>query len=270
MEAWDEEVRDDWTKKDLTIWFGVNSLAQNRTAFFPPQHLKIDGIVNPQYKCGPPVRMDPTGFPDPSGLQATTYAFASWQVICNITKPKPKDARCSLTQPSTTTPPFFATLALALAKTSTPTHATPMLDSFSSLRTRSWYRLKTGRSRQNGDWFAAVDLDKAGLGYENVYSFNGSRVPPNNQTIFFQGLRGIFLIGLTNGTHPAREPKVPGKMQSVISFKKHLGTLNIRKGDGFPKRVFFNGEECELPKFFPKKSSGLTLSGIGFLPLIPS
>ncbi|WZZ90687.1 hypothetical protein YC2023_119266 [Brassica napus] len=115
-----------------------SSLAQNRTAFFPPQHLKIDGIVNPQYKCGPPVRMDPTGFPDPSGLQATTYAFASWQVICNITKPKPKDARCSLTQPSTTTPPFFATLALALAKTSTPTHATPMLDSFSSLRTRSW------------------------------------------------------------------------------------------------------------------------------------
>ncbi|CAG7892051.1 unnamed protein product [Brassica rapa] len=53
---------------------------------------KIDGIVNPQYKSGPPVRVDPTGFPDPSGLQATTYAFASWQVICNITKPKPKAA----------------------------------------------------------------------------------------------------------------------------------------------------------------------------------
>ncbi|CDY09102.1 BnaA02g05280D [Brassica napus] len=71
-----------------------SSLAQNRTAFFPPQHWKIDGIVNPQYKSGPPVRVDPTGFPDPSGLQATTYAFASWQVICNITKPKPKAARC--------------------------------------------------------------------------------------------------------------------------------------------------------------------------------
>ncbi|CAF1905729.1 unnamed protein product [Brassica napus] len=26
MEAWDEEVRDDWTKKDLKIWFGVNRL----------------------------------------------------------------------------------------------------------------------------------------------------------------------------------------------------------------------------------------------------
>ena len=27
MEAWDEEVRDDWTKKDLKIWFGVNRYA---------------------------------------------------------------------------------------------------------------------------------------------------------------------------------------------------------------------------------------------------
>ena len=27
MEAWDEEVRDDWSKKDLKIWFGVNRYA---------------------------------------------------------------------------------------------------------------------------------------------------------------------------------------------------------------------------------------------------
>ncbi|CAN6810168.1 unnamed protein product [Brassica oleracea] len=74
------------------------------------------------------------------------------------------------------------------------------------------------------DWFAAVDLGKAGLGYENVYSFNGSRVPPNNQTIFFQGLRGMnFLIGLTNGTHPARDPKVPGKMRRLYRLKSIWG-----------------------------------------------
>ncbi|KAF3571474.1 hypothetical protein F2Q69_00060383 [Brassica cretica] len=62
--------------------------------------------------------------------------------------------------------------------------------------------------------------------------------------------------------------RVPGKMQSVISFKKHLGSLNIPRGDGFPKRVFFNGEECELPKYFPKKSYGERLSCIRFLPSI--
>ncbi|KAF3569403.1 hypothetical protein DY000_02019004 [Brassica cretica] len=211
--------------------------------------------------------MDPTGFPDPSGLQATTYAFASWQVICNITKPKPKDARCSLTQPSTTTPPFFATLALA--KTSTPTHATPMLDSFSSLRTRSWYRLKTGRSRQKygqrGNTWLSLRSFLVLTTVESVLTGMLTRAT------LMDGRLGTswYLLDWSHKRDASCERAVPGKMQSVISFKKHLGTLNIRKGDGFPKRVFFNREECELPKFFPKKSFGLRLSGIGFLPLIP-
>ncbi|XP_033148896.1 COBRA-like protein 11 [Brassica rapa] len=293
---------------------------QNRTAFFPPQHWKIDGIVNPQYKCGPPVRVDPTGFPDPSGLQATTYAFATWQVICNITKPKPKAARCCVSYSAFYNDSAIPcnTCACGCGDIDTDTcnaNARQLLlppDSLlvpfenRTLKAKVWAKRKhlafpkklpcpdncgislnwhVNSDYADGwsarvtvfnwganaveDWFAAVDLGKAGLGYENVYSFNGSRVPPKNQTIFFQGVRGMnFLIGLTNGTHPGRDPKVPGKMQSVISFKKHLGTLNIPRGDGFPKRVFFNGEECELPKFFPKKSSGKRLSGIGFFPSI--
>ncbi|CAF2071141.1 unnamed protein product [Brassica oleracea var. botrytis] len=52
-------------------------------------------------------------------------------------------------------------------------------------------------------------------------------------------------------------PPVPGKQQSVISFKKkNIKGLNIPEGDGFPTKLFFNGEECALPKHFPKKSSG--------------
>ncbi|KAL0873193.1 hypothetical protein Bca101_022898 [Brassica carinata] len=290
---------------------------QNRTALFPPQHWKIDGIVNPQYKCGPPVRVDPTGFPDPSGLQATTYAIASWQVICNITKPKPKAARCCVSYSAFYNDSAIPcnTCACGCGDIDTETcnaNARQLLlppDSLlvpfenRTLKTKVWAKRKhmafpkklpcpdncgislnwhvnsdyadgwsarvtvfNWGANAVGDWFAAVDLGKAGLGYENVYSFNGTRVPPKNQTIFFQGLRGLnYLIGLTNGSHPAREPKVPGKMQSVISFKKHLGSLNIPRGDGFPKRVFFNGEECALPKFFPKKSYGTRLSGMRFL-----
>ncbi|XP_075669753.1 COBRA-like protein 10 [Castanea sativa] len=66
----------------------------NRTALNPPQKWAISGVVNPQYKCGPPIRVDPSEFPDPSGLAATTSAVASWQVVCNITRPKVKQARC--------------------------------------------------------------------------------------------------------------------------------------------------------------------------------
>ncbi|CAF2245233.1 unnamed protein product [Brassica napus] len=293
---------------------------QNRTAFFPPQHWKIDGIVNPQYKCGTPIRVDATGFPDPSGLQATTYAFASWQVVCNITKPKPKAARCCVSYSAFYNDSAIPcnTCACGCGDIDTDTcnaNARPLLlppDSLlvpfenRTLKAKVWARRKhmavpkklpcpdncgislnwhVNSDYADGwsarvtlfnwganaveDWFAAVDLGKAGLGYENVYSFNGTRVPPKNQTIFFQGVRGMnFLIGLTNGSNPARDPKVPGKMQSVISFKKHLGSLNIPRGDGFPKRVFFNGEECELPKYFPKKSYGERLSCIRFLPSI--
>ncbi|KAL3503446.1 hypothetical protein ACH5RR_037895 [Cinchona calisaya] len=67
---------------------------QNRTALTPPQNWQITGVLNPTYKCGPPIRVDPTEFPDPSGLDSTTAAIASWQVTCNITRPKPKESKC--------------------------------------------------------------------------------------------------------------------------------------------------------------------------------
>ncbi|XP_010448175.1 PREDICTED: COBRA-like protein 11 [Camelina sativa] len=294
---------------------------QNRTAFFPPRNWKIDGIVNPQYKCGPPIRVDATPFPDASGLQATTYAIASWQVVCNITKPKPKAARCCVSFSAFYNDSAIPcnTCACGCKDIDTDTcnaNARPLLlppDTLlvpfdnRTLKAKVWAKQKhmavpkklpcpdncgislnwhLNSDYGNGwsaritvfnwgknaveDWFGAVDLGKAGLGYENVYSFNGTRVPPKNQTIFFQGLPGMnYLIGLTNGTNPARDPQVPGKMQSVISFKKkNLRNLNIPGGDGFPKKVFFNGEECELPKYFPKKGSAKRLSCIRFLPSI--
>lgn len=66
----------------------------NRTAINPPQNWKIVGRLNPDYKCGPPVRVDPTEFPDPSGIDATSSAIASWQVNCNVTRPKLKQSKC--------------------------------------------------------------------------------------------------------------------------------------------------------------------------------
>ncbi|KAK7329509.1 hypothetical protein VNO77_23679 [Canavalia gladiata] len=107
------------------------------------------------------------------------------------------------------------------------------------------------------DWFAAVQMDKAAAGFEEVYSFNGSTLGSVNSTIFMQGMQGLnFLVAERNGSHPRRDPRVPGKQQSVISFtKKNTPGINVARGDGFPSKVFFNGEECSLPSVFP--SSGL-------------
>lgn len=109
------------------------------------------------------------------------------------------------------------------------------------------------------DWFAAVELDKAMTGFEDVYSFNGSRLTGSNNTIFLHGLPGLnFLVAETNGRNPKKDPRVPGSQQSVISFtKKNMPTLNVARGDGFPSKVYFNGLECSLPSILPISSHGL-------------
>jgi len=112
-------------------------------------------------------------------------------------------------------------------------------------------------------------MKKAFPGFEKVYSFNGTSLPDINNTIFFQGLQGLnFLMGETNGTK-MNEPRVPGKQQSVISFsKKHTPGLDIQRGDGFPSRVLFNGEECALPLEFPRPGNAGHQSRVHFLAVI--
>ncbi|GAB4843053.1 hypothetical protein Ancab_013030 [Ancistrocladus abbreviatus] len=102
------------------------------------------------------------------------------------------------------------------------------------------------------DWFVAVEMDKAAPGFEKAYSFNGTLVANVNNTIFMQGLSGFnYLLGETNGS-TASDPRVPGKQQTVISFiKKNTTGIKMADGDGFPTKVYFNGEECSLPDILP-------------------
>ncbi|OIW17686.1 hypothetical protein TanjilG_29036 [Lupinus angustifolius] len=107
------------------------------------------------------------------------------------------------------------------------------------------------------DWFAAVQMDKAAQGFEKMYSFNGSSLKGVNNTIFMQGLPGLnYLVAEVDGANPLKDPRVPGKQQSVISFtKKPTPGINVAHGDGFPTKVFFNGEECSLPSVIPSSGS---------------
>ncbi|XP_047162117.1 COBRA-like protein 10 [Vigna umbellata] len=102
------------------------------------------------------------------------------------------------------------------------------------------------------NWFTALQFKKTPRGYQAAYSFNATTIPKLNHTIFLQGFIGAnYLIALDNKSNP----HVPGKQQSVISFtKKYSPNIKIAKGDGFPSKVFFNGEECSLPTRFPVKS----------------
>lgn len=277
----------------------------NRTALYPPEKWKIVGVLNPDYKCGQPIRVDETEFPDPSGLQAVSTAIASWQIVCNITRPKNRESRCCVSYsayyydsiipcstcacgcdsskkcnknaPALLLPPEALLVPFA-NRTEKSVHwarikhqniPTPLPCGDNCGVSVNWHvstNYKTGWTARVTlfnweeinfqDWFVAVQLKIAGPGFQNAYSFNGTLLEEANvnNTIFLTGLPGLnYLMGETNGTNPEKDPRVPGKQQSVISFtKKHLRGIDILKGDGFPSRLFFNGEECVLPTNLPK------------------
>ncbi|WOL03648.1 COBRA-like protein 10 [Canna indica] len=280
----------------------------NRTALYPPANFKINGYLNPTYKCGPPIRVSPTEYSDPSGLMDKSYAMATWQVACNITRPEPKKSGCCVSFSA-----FFndsvvpcSTCACGCPdddETTCNANAPAMLLPPEALlipaenrtaKAKAWAKIKhkrvpslmpcwdhcgvsinwhimsdyrTGwtaritvfnwRDYTFKNWFAAIRIPKAYQGYENVYSFNGTKLADNN-TIFFQGLPYLnYLMPETDGKNPDEDPKVPGKQQSVISFKKKLTPgINVVGGDGFPTRVFFDGEECALPHMIPRSADG--------------
>ncbi|CAI9781083.1 unnamed protein product [Fraxinus pennsylvanica] len=116
------------------------------------------------------------------------------------------------------------------------------------------------------DWFSAVELDKAMPGFEAVYSFAGTPLSDANNTIFFEGLLNHnYLVAERNGSKPKKDPRVPGTEQSVISFtKKKTPGINVARGDGFPTKVYFNGEECSLPTVLPSNAHRIAAASAVF------
>lgn len=278
----------------------------NRSVLIPPVNWKISGTLNPDYKCGQPVRVSPSEFPDSSGLPLNSTAIASWQVVCNITHPKGEKPKCcvsfsayynesvipcrtcacgcpsntartcSATAPAMLLPsqallvPFDnrTTLATAWAQLKHYPVPNPLPCGDNCGVSLNWH-LYTDYS--NGwsarvtifnwedtpfaDWFAAVQLDKATPGFQAMYSFNGTTLALDgvNNTIFMQGMEGLnYIVAETDGADPQKDPRVPGKQQSVISFStKKTPGINVLGGDGFPTKVYFNGDECSLPLEYP-------------------
>ncbi|KAI4334917.1 hypothetical protein L6164_013618 [Bauhinia variegata] len=295
----------------------------NRSQLEPPQNWKISGTLNPDYKCGPPIRVSPSESPDPTGLPLNKTAMASWQIVCNITTTKGATRKCCVSfsayynesvipcktcacgcpsntgrscsstaqamflPPEALLVPFENRSAKAIAwaglKHLPVPNPMPCPDNCGV--TLNWH-IATDYSRgwsaritlfnwdetNFADWFAAVQMDKAAPGFEKMYSLNGSALDGLNNTIFMQGLEGLnYLMAETNGANPLRDPRVPGKQQTVISFtKKTTPGINVAGGDGFPTKIFFNGEECSLPSIIP--SSGFrqefSLATSIFLPLL--
>lgn len=285
----------------------------NRSRLSPPQNWAIKGRLNPDYKCGAPVRVGPSQFPDPAALLSDSTAVASWQVVCNITQAKGASPRCCVSFSayynesivpcktcacgcdssklanracSSTAPALFlpsqallvpfenrTRLASAWADLHHFPVSNPLPCGDNCGVSLNWHLFTDYRGGWSAritmfnwdetpfiDWFTAVELKKGGPGFEAVYSFNGTGLDLTgdgvNTTIFMQGLEGLnYLVAETDSPNPAKDPRIPGKQQSVISFTKKLTPgINIPGGDGFPSKVYFNGEECSLPEVIPTSS----------------
>ncbi|CAL5393402.1 unnamed protein product [Camellia sinensis] len=296
----------------------------NRSQLSPPQNWQINGTLNPDYQCGPPVRVSPSQFPNPSGLPSDTAAFASWQVVCNITQQKGASPSCcvsfsayynesiipcntcacgcpstSSSTCSTTTPALLLPSQALLVPFENRTDLTVAWADLNHLPkpnplpcgdncgvSINWHLYTDYSSGWTAritifnwddtnfvDWFTAVELDKAAPGFDQVYSFNGSLLSGVNNTIFMQGKEGLnYLVAESDAADPQKNPRIPGKQQSVISFKtKNTPGINVAGGDGFPTKVYFNGEECSLPTILPTSnaySKGSTISVSILLALI--
>ncbi|KAL2943755.1 COBRA-like protein 10 [Bienertia sinuspersici] len=253
----------------------------NRTALYPPQNWKLTGVLNPDYKCGPPMRVEASEFPDPSGLQAKVMAVASWQVVCNITRPKEKQNRCCVSFSAYYNDSVVPCNTCACGcnnlpegsrcSTKAPAMLVPpeaLLVPFDNrtLKAVAWSKIKhypmytrcpaltTAGLALTGMLMLIIKMGKASEGYNKAYSFNGTLLKDLNNTIFVQGLKGLnYLIAETNGSKPS-DPRVPGKQQSVLSFSKKLSWhLNIRGGDGFPQKLLFTGKNVHCLISFLKR-----------------
>ncbi|KAG6487971.1 COBRA-like protein 7 [Zingiber officinale] len=299
----------------------------NRSVLFPPVNWNISGSgLNPNYQCGQPIRVSPAQFPDPSGIDSESLALASWQVVCNITRPKSASPKCcvsfsafyndsvvpcktcacgcsassraqtcNVSAPGILLPPESLLVpfdnrtekALAWAQIKHYNVPSPLPCADNCGLSINWHVLtnyqKGWSARvtlfnwgedQFADWFMAAKLDKAYPGYEQLYSFNGTKM--DDDTIFIVGNPGLnYLNGETNGNSYS-DPRVPGKQQSVISFtKKSTPGIEILAGDGYPSKVYFNGEECSMPDMFPtswafRSRRPGTFTALGFLLLVAS
>ncbi|KAG0479241.1 hypothetical protein HPP92_010099 [Vanilla planifolia] len=259
----------------------------NRTALYPPQKWKITGVLNPDYKCGAPIRVSPTEFPDQSGLMAESLALASWQVVCNMTKDKPKHALLRLLLR------LLQRLCCSLQYLRLRALLVPFTNR--SAKAKAWARIKhlplpnrapcgdnCGISvnwhlysdYKNGwtaritlfnwedytfrDWFAAIQMKKSiSAGYENVYSFNGTKMndtywPGLGNLVFMQGLPGLnYLMPEVDGKNPWDQGYLESSnLSSPSRRRRRRGSTSVPE-TGFQRRFSSTARSAHSLMRFP-------------------
>ncbi|XP_058099856.1 COBRA-like protein 2 [Magnolia sinica] len=136
---------------------------------------------------------------------------------------------------------------------------------------KEYWRVKLTVSNYNfgtnyTDWNVVVQHPGFGQSIE-YYSFNGTTLG----TIRLADEVALFW-GLTfyNDVLLQAVEDQPGSVTTEILLHKDLNTFTLENGWAFPRRVYFNGENCEMPMpdNFPGLPNSSSNHGYGILPLI--
>ncbi|KAI5058682.1 hypothetical protein GOP47_0026852 [Adiantum capillus-veneris] len=292
----------------LTV-FKLPPQNQNSTLISPPIDWKLSGTFNSDFTCDQPRLVAPTNYTDDSVAQRIEAAVLSWQVTCNVTKVKvtpkccvsfsaynnqsvvpcrtcacgcPSGGSCNSSAEALLIPVELATvpsvnrtaktLAWAQLNKWTIPRVLPCPDNCGvsinwhlvSDFTNGWSARVTifnWQGLQFADWSAAVELGSSVYsGFQKAYSFNYSK--PGNNTVFLFGLEGLNYL---NGIYD----NYPGIQQSVLSFTLDSQTNNVSLQDFYPKKVFFDGNECALPNILPSSNVGRLASTVLMVFVLP-
>ncbi|KAM7506873.1 hypothetical protein LguiA_017326 [Lonicera macranthoides] len=273
----------------------------NKTVRLPKNFtLKAPG---PGYTCGPAKIVKPTKFVSPDGRRVT-QAMMTWIVTCTYSQFLAQKTptccvslssfyntkivqcpRCTCgcqdnnTNPRSCVDPNSPHLASVVSRPTKSNYA-PLVQCTShmcpvrihwhvKLNYKEYWRVKVTITNFNyrmnyTQWNTVVQHPN----FDNltqIFSFNYKPLTPYesiNDTALLYGVK--YYNDLLMQAGPL------GNVQSELLFRKDKSTFTFEKGWAFPRRVYFNGDNCVMPPpdaypYLPNSSSGLHVSLITLL-----
>ncbi|KAF6161966.1 hypothetical protein GIB67_020022, partial [Kingdonia uniflora] len=265
-------------KSSSSFEITIGNLNGNSSLFPPPSNLTLIS-PGPGYSCGPIVDVKPTVFPEIGGKREV-QVYRTWKSTCTYSSFVANKAPTCCVSFSSFYSPTFTSCPLCSCGCKQADETALVCNSSNVARSelqctdhmcpvgvhwhiktnyREHWRVKMTVSNYNlgvnyTDWNVLVQhpgFNKSSL----TYSFNSMLLPTAgfaDDVALFSGILSY------NDKLLQADQKHVGSVSTEILMAKDLDQFTLHNGWAFPRRIYFNGENCEmaLPDTFPMLPSG--------------
>ncbi|GAB4845938.1 hypothetical protein Ancab_024944 [Ancistrocladus abbreviatus] len=239
----------DPSKAVAAFQMNVGNAGGNALNFWMPTRFRFG---SPGYSCGDPEFVDPTKFPDDGGRR-WTQAQKTFKVICTFSQFQASPApTCCVSLSAFYSPDIIKCPSCSCACWKQPA---PKCIEQGEIRPRL-QKPKDPDTEPPVVWNLAVKHPNL-RGVVQVFSFNYrplNRDGTFNDTGLFWGIQYYNDMLLQSGDS--------GNVQSEMLLRKDLGHFTFSGGWAFPRRIYFDGQECVMPSpvDFPRLPSERNLA----------